>query len=304
MRYYNVLNISLQQIQIFLKVMELRNFTRVAEYYNFTVSMISKTVSNMEKEMGLILFLRKPRELVPTPAASVLAHEWHSIITTVEQSLEKAHTAQDGARRTLNLGLIDSSSVMDQSLDKCLDRFEQANPNIDIHVEKMDMHELVERLNAGDVDIICTGHHEGAALDAYHLPWKMLVTCPLAVFVPRSSPLFEKEQIQFSDFRNEQFVIPSPVQHSCYYAVLENLCRSYGFTPKVGHTVANVRSMAYSLQRQKGVVLSCAATDNWCNENVRCVLLREQGGVLIGWSRNADRNCLALVEHMDHYFSR
>ena len=41
MRYYNVLNISLQQIQIFLKVMELRNFTRVAEYYNFTVSMIS-----------------------------------------------------------------------------------------------------------------------------------------------------------------------------------------------------------------------------------------------------------------------
>ena len=120
----------------------------------------------------MILFLRKPRELVPTPAASVLAHEWHSIITTVEQSLEKAHTAQDGARRTLNLGLIDSSSVMDQSLDKCLDRFEQANPNIDIHVEKMDMHELVERLNAGDVDIICTGHHEGAALDAYHLPWK------------------------------------------------------------------------------------------------------------------------------------
>jgi len=302
MRYYNVLNISLQQIQIFLKVMELRNFTRVAEYFSFTVSMISKTISNMEKEMGLILFLRKPRELTPTPAATVLAHEWHSIITTVEQSLEKAYTAQNGARKTLSLGLIDSSSVMDQKLDHCLDQFEQKNPNIDIHVEKMDMHELVERLNAGDVDIICTGHHEGMSLDAYNLPWKMLVTCPLAVFIPRTSPLFEKDKISFSELRNERFVIPSPVLHANYYSVLESLCRSYGFTPRVGFTVSNVRSMAYSLQRQKGVVLSCEATDNWANENVKCFLLPEKGGILIGWGRNPDPNSISLVEHMVEYF--
>lgn len=303
MRYYNVLNISLRQIQIFLKVMELRNFTRVAEHFNFTVSMISKTISNMEKEMGLILFLRNPRELKPTPAAAVLAHEWRSIVTTVEQSLEKAHTAQNGAKRTIKLGLIDSSSVMDQTLNESLDQFEQENPTIDIHVEKMDMHELVEALNAGDVDIICTGHHEGPALDAYGLPWKMLLTCPLAIYVPRSSPLFARDQLIFSELRKEEFVIPSPVQHSNYYAVLEALCRNHGFTPRIGVTVPNVRSMAYSLQRQKGVVLSCAATDNWAGENVKCFLLPEQGGILIGWSRSTDKACLRLVEHMMSFFN-
>ena len=302
MRYYNVLNISLQQIQIFLKVVELRNYTRVAEYFNFTVSMISKTISNMEKEMGLILFLRKPRELKPTPAAMVLAAEWHSIITTVEQSLEKAHIAQNGARKVLNVGLIDASAEMDVKLNECLDAFEKENPDIDIHVEKLDMHELVERLNAGDMDIICTGHHEGTALDAYGLPWKMLVTCPLAVYVPRSSPLFDREQISFAELRNEPFVIPSPVLHAHYYAVLDTLCRNYGFTPRIGFTVSNVRSMVYSLQRQKGVVLSCAVTDNWVNENVKQFLLPEQGGVLIGWGRSPDRHCLALVEHMTAYF--
>lgn len=303
MRYYNVLNISLQQIQIFLKVMELRNFTRVAEYMSFTVSMISKTISHMEKEMGLILFLRNPRELIPTPAAMVLATEWHNIITTVEQSLEKAHTAQDGARTTLKVGLIDSSSEMDARLDQCLERFEQENPTIDIHVEKLDMHELVERLNAGDMDIICTGHHEGPALDAYNLPWKMLVTCPLAVYIPKSSPLFYKENIQFSDLRYEEFVIPSPVLHANFYTVLDNLCRSYGFTPRIGATVSNVRSMAYSLRRQKGVVLSCAVTGNWVDENVRQVLLPEQGGVLIGWGRSPSPGCVQLVNYMDQFFN-
>lgn len=302
MRYYNILNISLQQIQIFLKVIELRNYTRVAEYFNFTVSMISKTISNMEKEMGLILFLRQPRTLKPTPAAMVLAGEWHNLISTVEQSLEKAHIAQDGARKVLNLGLIDSSSEMDTRLDDCLDAFEQTNPNIDIHVEKLDMHELVERLNAGDMDIICTGHHEGTALDAYGLPWKMLVTCPLAVYVPRSSPLFEQEHLHFSELRHEQFVIPSPVLHAHYYAVLDTLCRNYGFTPRIGVTVSNVRSMAYSLQRQKGVVLSCAATGNWANEDVKQFLLPEQGGILIGWGRSPEKHCLSLVEHMMSFF--
>ena len=302
MRYYNVLNISFQQIQIFLKVVELRNYTRVAEYFNFTVSMVSKTISNMEKEMGLILFLRNPRQMIPTPAALVLASEWHSVITTVEQSLEKAHIAQNGARKVLRVGLIDSSSEMDVRLNECLDAFEAENPNIDIHVEKLDMHELVERLNAGDMDIICTGHHEGPALDAYGLPWKMLVTCPLAVYVPRSSPLFDRETIQFSELRNEPFVIPSPVLHAYYYAVLDALCRSYGFAPKIGFTVSNVRSMAYSLQRQKGVVLSCDVTDNWVGENVKKFLLPEQGGVLIGWGRSPDGHCLSLVEHMTEYF--
>lgn len=302
MRYYNVLNISLQQIQIFLKVVELRNYTRVAEHLNFTVSMISKTIAGMEKEMGLILFLRKPRGLVPTPAAMVLAAEWHSIITTVEQSLEKAHTAQNGARTVLNLGLIDSSSEMDLRMDECLARFEAANPNIDIRVEKLDMHELVERLNTGELDIICTGHHEGTALDAYGLPWKMLVTSPLSVYVPRSSPLFERERIQFSDLRNEEFVIPSPVRHAHYFAVLDSLCRSHGFTPRIGFTVDNVRSMSYAVQRQKGVVLSCAITGNWSGDCVKRFDLEEQGGVLIGWGRSPCKQTCLLLEHLTGFF--
>lgn len=303
MRYYNVLNISLQQIQIFLKVMELRNFTKTAEYLNFTVSMISKTISNMEKEMDLILFVRKPRELAPTPAAIVLANEWQNIIKTVEQSLEKAHTAQNGARTVLNVGLIDSSSEMDEGMNRCLEQFELTHPSVDIHVEKLDMHELVERLNAGEMDVICTGHHEGLALDAYKLPWKMLVSCPLAMYIPESSPLFAKENLQFTDFRYAEFVIPSPVLHASYYTVLDTLCRSYGFSPKIGMTVNNVRSMTYALQRQKGVVLSCAVTSNWGNEHVRQFLLPETGGVLIAWGRSPCRQCRELVEYMTFFFA-
>lgn len=303
MRYYNVLNISLQQIQIFLKVVELRNYTRVAEYLNFTVSMISKTIANMEKETGLILFLRKPRGLVPTPAAMVLASQWQSIISTVEESLEKAHVAQNGARTVLNLGLIDSSSEMDQRMDQCLARFEEENPNTDIRVEKLDMHELVERLNSGGLDAICTGHHEGAALDAYGLHWKMLVKCPLSVYLPKTSPLFHRENLNFSELRSERFVIPSPVHHPHYYAVLDSLCRKYGFSPRIGFTVDNVRSMTYSLQRQKGVVLSCAITGNWVNEDVKRFDLPEQGGILVGWGRSPCKQTLQLVEYMSDYFS-
>ena len=47
----NVFNLSLQQIQIFLKCVRLKNYSRVAAEYNFTPSMVSKTISSMESTL-------------------------------------------------------------------------------------------------------------------------------------------------------------------------------------------------------------------------------------------------------------
>ena len=49
MKYYSILNISMQQIQIFLKCCQYQNYSRVAEEYNFTPSMISKTVKALDE---------------------------------------------------------------------------------------------------------------------------------------------------------------------------------------------------------------------------------------------------------------
>ncbi len=56
MKYRNIMNISLQQIQIFLKCCRYLNFSRVAEEYNFTPSMISKTIKSLEDLLGIPLF--------------------------------------------------------------------------------------------------------------------------------------------------------------------------------------------------------------------------------------------------------
>ncbi|MGM9926729.1 MAG: LysR family transcriptional regulator [Bacillus sp. (in: firmicutes)] len=302
MRYYNVLNISLQQIRIFLKVMELRSYTRTAEYFHFTVSMVSKTISRMEKETGLILFLRKPRELVPTPAAVVLAREWYSVVYMVEQSLEKAHTAQDGARTRINFGFIDSSQEVDLRIQNCLIGFEELHPELDVRVEKLDMHELVERLHTGELDIICTASHEIQALESYNLPWKRLCSSHLAVYIPRSSPLFQRDSLQIADLKNESFIIPSPVMQSDYYTMLEKLCRSNGFTPKIAITSTNVISMLYSLKMQKGVVLGDEITRDWGCENVKQFILPEMGGTIISWNQQASPKCSQLADFMVEHF--
>lgn len=302
MRYYNVLNLSLQQIQIFLKVVQLRNYTRVAAQMNFSVSMISKTIAAMEKETGLILFLRSPREMIPTPAARVLAQEWRSIITTVEQSMEKAHTAQDGARSMVTLGFIDSSVTMDQRLQLLLSQFEAIHPEVDIRVEKLDMHDLVEHLNTGELDIIITAHHEAPALEANDLPCKMLIHSKLAAYVPRSSPLFNRPDIRFADLRNESFIIPSPFLHANYYSMFEQLCSRHGFVPKIAVTAPNVRSMMYSLRLQKGVVLGDQFTRDWACEDIRQFTLEEDGGSIIAWNRCPDHACMELVAFLTRAF--
>ncbi len=46
MKYRDVINISIQQISIFLKCCQYMNYPRVAEEYDFTPSIVSKTISD------------------------------------------------------------------------------------------------------------------------------------------------------------------------------------------------------------------------------------------------------------------
>lgn len=54
------------KFEIFTKVEETKNFTRTAEYYQYTQSAISQTIKSLENEMGVTLFHRTTTGLLLT----------------------------------------------------------------------------------------------------------------------------------------------------------------------------------------------------------------------------------------------
>ena len=104
MRHIDLLNINLNQIRIFLTVVEFGGFTAAAKKLNMTQPMISKTIAHLEQELGLCLILRGSRKFQVTPAGMNLYEEWKDLIRSFEDSVLNAHSIQEGKKETLKIG--------------------------------------------------------------------------------------------------------------------------------------------------------------------------------------------------------
>jgi len=298
MQHVNIPNLSLQQIQIFVKAVELRNYTKVSEYFYFSPSMISKTIARIEEMTGIELFVKESHILLPTPAAKIMAHELNSVLHTVEQCVERAHKTQNGEKSLISIGFIDASDRFDRCLREITGEFSALYPDVDLKIEKFDMHDLVEKLNEGLLDIILTSLHERVALDAYHLSWELLIETNQAVYVSRACKLFENDEIGFCDLRNEPFIILSPIDHVGYYTEFNSKCIASGFKPEIALMFTNIRSVLCNLQLGKGVFWGNAITSDWVDDNIKKFDLPSKTGTIISWGRHPNERAAQLVSFL------
>jgi DNA-binding transcriptional LysR family regulator len=290
-------NISTQQIQIFLKAVEVKNFTKVANHFNFTPSMVSKTITALENELDLQLFIRKPHELTPTPAGNFLATEWRPTIAALGDSILKAQTFQNEERHTFVLGFVDSSTVVDALIRRSILSYTDTHPEITLTAEKHDMHRAVELLNTGMLDIALTSEIEVSYLEDHHLPWEKVCTTSVAVFVPRGNPLFDRASLTFDDLREQAFYSLNPMMHPCYAAWLNDLCGRHGFIPRIAATFRTVRSLMFNLKLNEHLFVGDSITSDWCDDDLKMFILPEKSFTLVAWRRD---DIKALVDLKDY----
>jgi DNA-binding transcriptional LysR family regulator len=93
--YSRISEVSINQIMVFLKCVELENYSKAAEALNYTPSMVSKTVKKLEEKLGLVLFIRRGAHVKPTNAAYQLQREWDAVCAA-EREAAVAHEVEAG----------------------------------------------------------------------------------------------------------------------------------------------------------------------------------------------------------------
>ena len=68
MQEFNLNNLQLLDIELFLAVAQCGSFTKAGEKLFVTQSWVSKRMNLMERELGLMLFLRAKRGVILPPA--------------------------------------------------------------------------------------------------------------------------------------------------------------------------------------------------------------------------------------------
>lgn len=146
------MNIDFELYRIFYVVANHSNITKASEELNISQPAISKSIKNLEEQLGGKLFVRTKRGVV-------LTEEGKEFYTYIKQAIEYINNAENKFTDLINLetGCIKigiSTTLTKEFLLPCLEEFHSLYPKIDIQIFTGLNLDLIPKLKNGLIDIV------------------------------------------------------------------------------------------------------------------------------------------------------
>nr|WP_315850491.1 LysR family transcriptional regulator [Blastopirellula marina] len=220
-QYYRKKQVDIEQLQQFLKVAELGNFTRAAEVLSISQPALSRSIARLEEELGQPLFERQSRKVVLTDVGHLLQSRAHRIVSLVEDT--KAEICDDGESGRVRLGAI--PTIAPFFLPEMLSPFAKAFPKAHLTVQEDTTDNLLRRCQQGEIDLAILA----LPISAKHLEIEPLFEEELLLVLPVEHPLCAKKQIKLADVEPFPFVLLDEAH--CLSDNIVTFCRHRSFNP-------------------------------------------------------------------------
>jgi DNA-binding transcriptional LysR family regulator len=148
-------DITLQQIEYFLKVAETQSFSDAANMLFVSQPAVSKWIDRLEKTLGVKLFCRTRNGVILTEEGKYLNSEWlplYNRICVTASSVQLIHRSDE---RVLRIGCINSLDCQ-ETLDRILADYRNKYPDTVLVTELYDHTEIRQRLMTGYIDAAVT----------------------------------------------------------------------------------------------------------------------------------------------------
>lgn len=142
---------SLDQLTIFLAVVDERGFSAAARSLGRVQSAVSHSVATLEKTLGAELFDRSHRPLALTEAGRRLAAEARLVLTQARELRAVASAIGEGTEARLSIAV--DQLYPRAELARALAEFHGAFPAVLLRVDTELLAEVVERIEAGDAEL-------------------------------------------------------------------------------------------------------------------------------------------------------
>lgn len=251
MRYYNLMDVKLQDISIFITVAEFLSVTKTADYLYLSPSKISKSIKKLEDLWGVILFIRDKNKLTLTPAGVHAYEGLGKVMRRIECVVDETVQAQ----RVKPLLRFGSHSLIssDRFIAPITDNFKDSFPNITFSVECRDNFGVLRKMLISDeLDVIYTSEINLQPLPDY-IAWKSLHKIPLYIVANKKHPLATRDHVTLKDIHTEQFIITSPTT-DFHSDIAYTLCKQNGFTPNIYRYAPNIYSQLTEIYVHPDVV--------------------------------------------------
>lgn len=238
---------NLEELHTFIKLCEVKNFTKTAELLTMSQPTVSLHIKNLEQQFQSQLIQRSTKQISITPTGEILLDQAKQIIQLYEQTkqqiLEHHHTIQG----ELTIGA--SFTIGEYILPTLLIELKSLHPNLSLQISIGNTEEIVAAVKKFQVDI---GLIEGATNE------KSLIIHPfmkdeLVVIASKEHPLAKKQQLRMSDLQNEDWV--SREIGSGTRANLTHFLHANGLKVKSMLTISSNQGIKQSVMNGLGISL-------------------------------------------------
>ncbi len=197
---------NLNQLEYFVSVADNLSFTKAANQCFISQTAITQQIRNLEKVVGVPLFIRDKHHVELTTAGKIYLKEARTILEKSNEAVRLARSAATGIEGELKIGFISGYGQSDCS--DILRGFHGAYPNINLSLCRDTMSGLLENMDKGELDVafILSPNH---AIPEY-INRQYLRSYPLMAVLYQGHPLAGRTTINYKDLADENFIIMQP----------------------------------------------------------------------------------------------
>jgi DNA-binding transcriptional LysR family regulator len=200
------------------------SFTRAAEVVCVTQSAITKSVADMERELGYPIFLRTSRGAVPTEDGRDFVERASRLLEDAKDLIGKSRRKTNASTEVLRIGVY--PTCLEWRLVEPLTALRERHPGIRLKVNTASQDRVAQQLRNRNIDVALGFEEDFNDLqDFARHPLGMLI--PVA-FVRREHPLLLKPSISLDDLAQYELVCPS--NSLPYSAIINEIYESRGLS--------------------------------------------------------------------------
>lgn len=238
---------NMREIEVISQIVNYKSFSDAATSLSFSPSAITKYVSNVERELGLKLFIRgkKSGELVLTSEGKVLIGAMRRINGGWQYLLELAGQLKGTYENAIRIGSQPRlGNIQEQEI---IASFLFRNPKAEIDTVKVYAKDLMSLLQAGRLDAMFVTVHGETKIEDYFkeqldnsdTETMFLSTDREMYFGISEKYLPGRTEAEFKEFRDFTFAFPFPIasdtEDTKAISTFESMAAENGFALKTMH---------------------------------------------------------------------
>lgn len=228
------------------------NFTDTAKSFFISQSVLSNHISNLEKELGVRLFVRDNRSVRLTKAGEVFRDDAEKITVAYEQALANLSSHKRGTSSLIRVGFL--LGTFGSFLPTLCRRYHELHPETEFSLTVLDIGEAQKALKEDKVDIAFTVFTQNLPGGEYD--YQTLFEDRYKLAVPITHHLAKRQSIELADLKNERVITPrfNPLKGTL--AQTGVMMEKLGVEVHTDHSITDAASLMTTLVATNNVAIA------------------------------------------------